>query len=74
MDGVYDSDPKVNAEAKKLDELTYLDALRAGLKVMDATAISLSMDTRIPVIVFDLRVSGNIRRVLMGEKIGSTIS
>ena len=74
VDGVYDSDPKLNAGAKKLDALTYLDALRAGLKVMDATAISLSMDTKIPVIVFDLRVSGNIRRVLMGEKIGSTIS
>ncbi len=74
VDGVYDSDPKQNASAKKLDKLTYLDALKAGLKVMDATAISLSMDTNIPVIVFDLRVPGNIKRVLMGEQIGSIIS
>jgi uridylate kinase len=74
VDGIYDSDPKTNASAKKLESLTYLDALRAGLKVMDATAVSLSMDTKIPVIVFDLRTSGNIKRVLLGEKIGSTIS
>ena len=57
-----------------LRNLTYLDALKAGLKVLDATAISLSMDTKIPVIVFDLRVPGNIKRVLLGEQIGSTIS
>ncbi len=74
VDGIYDSDPKTNESARKLEDLTYLDALQAGLKVMDATAISLSMDTKIPVIVFDLRISGNIRRVLLGEKIGSTIS
>jgi uridylate kinase len=74
VDGIYDSDPKTNASAKKLESLTYLDALRAGLKVMDATAVSLSMDTKIPVIVFDLRAGGNIKRVLLGEKIGSTIS
>ena len=74
VDGIYDSDPKKNASAKKLDKLTYLDALKAGLKVMDATAVSLSMDTKIPVIVFDLRTAGNIKRVLLGEEIGSTIS
>jgi uridylate kinase len=74
VDGVYERDPKVDAKAKKLDELSYLDALRAGIKVMDATAISLSMDTKIPVIVFDLGKEGNIRRVLLGEAIGSTIS
>jgi len=74
VDGVYDSDPKENASAKKLDKLTYLEALSAGLKVMDATAISLSMDTKIPVIVFDLRTEGNVKRVLLGEEIGSTIS
>jgi len=74
VDGVYDSDPKTNPDAKKLEQLTYLEALSAGLKVMDATAISLSMDTKIPVIVFDLRVPGNIRRVVLGEKIGSVIS
>jgi uridylate kinase len=74
VDGIYDSDPKVNQDAKKLERLTYLDALSAGLKVMDATAISLSMDTKMPVIVFDLRTAGNIKRVLLGEQIGSTIS
>jgi len=74
VDGIYDADPKLNPAAKKLDHLTYLDALKAGLKVLDATAISLSMDTKIPVIVFDLRVPGNIKRVLLGEQIGSTIS
>ncbi|UCC69306.1 MAG: UMP kinase [Armatimonadota bacterium] len=74
VDGVYERDPKSDTTAKKLDKLSYLDALRLGLKVMDATAISLSMDTKIPVIVFDLHTPGNIRRVLLGEAIGSTIS
>jgi len=73
VDGVYDSDPKLNDHAKKLRTLSYRDALSAGLKVMDATAISLSMETKIPIIVFDLRVEGNIRRVLLGEEVGSTI-
>ncbi len=73
VDGVYERDPKLDPRAKKLDRLTYQEALSAGLKVMDATAISLSMDTRIPVIVFDLLVPGNIVRVLRGEQIGSII-
>jgi len=74
VDGVYERDPKLDATAKKMTQLTYLDALRLGLKVMDATAISLSMDTKIPVIVFDLGTPGNIKRVLLGEEIGSIIS
>jgi len=74
VDGIYERDPKEDAAAKKLETLTYLDALRRGIRVMDATAISLSMDTKIPVVVFDLRKRGNIRRVLLGERIGSTIS
>ena len=74
VDGVYERDPKADPSARKLDQLTYHDALRLGLKVMDATAVSLSMDTKIPVIVFDLRVPGNIKRVLLGETIGSVIS
>lgn len=74
VDGVYDRDPKLHAEAKKLQRVTYIEALNAGIKVMDATAISLSMDTKIPVVVFDLRTRGNIRRVLLGEEIGSIIS
>jgi uridylate kinase len=74
VDGVYERDPKLDASAKKLERLTYREALQAGIQVMDATAISLSMDTKIPVIVFDLRTAGNIKRVLLGEQIGSTIS
>ena len=74
VDGIYERDPKQDAAAKKLETLTYLDALRKGIGVMDATAISLSMDTKIPVVVFDLRKRGNIRQVLLGERIGSTIS
>ncbi len=74
VDGVYERDPKKDATAKKFDRLSYLDALRLELKVMDATAISLSMETKIPVIVFDLHRPGNIKRVLLGEEIGSTIS
>jgi uridylate kinase len=73
VDGVYDRDPKLDSSAKKLPRLTYQEALSAGLGVMDATAISLSMDTKIPVIVFDLLVPGNILRVLRGEPIGSVI-
>ena len=73
VDGIYERDPKTDATAKRLQRLTYLDALRAGIKVMDATAISLSMDTKIPVIVFDLHTPGNIKRALLGEAIGSTI-
>ena len=74
VDGVYERDPKKDPTAKKMERLSYLDALRLELKVMDATAISLSMDTKIPVIVFDLRAPGNIKRVLLGEEVGSTIS
>ncbi|MBE9566112.1 MAG: UMP kinase [Proteobacteria bacterium] len=73
VDGVYERDPKTDASAKKIEKLTYLDALRSGIKVMDATAISLSMDTKIPVIVFGLAEPGNIKRVLLGEPIGSII-
>lgn len=74
VDGVYERDPKMDATAKKMERLSYLDALRLELKVMDATAISLSMETKIPVIVFDLHRPGNIKRVLLGEEVGSTIS
>jgi uridylate kinase len=74
VDGVYDRDPNLDAGAKKLESLSYLDALRMGIRVMDATAVSLSMDTKIPVVVFDLRTPGNIKRVMLGERIGSTIS
>lgn len=73
VDGVYDKDPKKHKDAKKFNQLTYLDCLQKGLKVMDATAISLCMDNQLPIIVFDLFQKGNIKKVMMGEKIGSIV-
>lgn len=73
VDGVYDSDPMVNRRARKYDELTYLDVLKKQLKVMDATAISLCMDHQIPIIVFNLKKKGNIKRVILGEKVGTKV-
>jgi len=73
VDGVYDADPMVNRKARKYDELTYLDVLKKRLKVMDATAISLCMDHQIPIIVFNLKKKGNIRRVILGEKVGTKV-
>ena len=73
VDGVYDADPMVNRQARKYDELTYLDVLKKQLKVMDATAISLCMDHQIPIIVFNLKKKGNIRRVILGEKVGTKV-
>ena len=73
VDGVYDSDPKKNPNAKKFDTLTYNEVLARHLAVMDTTATSLSMDNNIPIIVFALRDCDNIRRVIMGEKIGTIV-
>ena len=73
VDGVYDSDPVKNPNAKKYDRLSYLDVLSKELGVMDSTATSLCMDNNIPVIVFDLTAPGNIRRVIMGEAIGTYV-
>lgn len=73
VDGVYDSDPLKNPQAKKFDRLSYLDVLSKGLGVMDSTATSLCMDNDIPVIVFDLTKKGNIHRVIMGEAIGTYV-
>ncbi|MFZ3130085.1 MAG: UMP kinase [Desulfosporosinus sp.] len=73
VDGVYDSDPLKNPQARKFDRLSYLDVLSKGLGVMDSTATSLCMDNNIPVIVFDLTTWGNIRRVIMGEAIGTYV-
>jgi len=72
-EGVYDSDPRTNPEAKKFERLDYLEVLNRGLRVMDSTATSLCMDNQIPIIVFDLGVSGNIRRVLLGENVGTSV-
>lgn len=71
--GVYDSDPRINPDARKLDEIDYLEVLKQGLRVMDSTATSLCMDNNIPIIVFDLNVYGNIRKVVMGERIGTYV-
>src|SRR5450755_2691501 len=74
VDGIYDADPMKVDGAKKFNQLTYMDVLKQGLKVMDSTAISLCKDNNLPIIVFNLNQHGNIRRVVLGEKIGSTVS
>jgi uridylate kinase len=73
VDGVYDCDPLKNPNAKKFKRLSYIDMLNMGLGVMDATAASLCMDNKIPLIVFDLNQNGNIKRAVFGEKIGTYI-
>ena len=73
VDGVYDDDPKQNPRAKRLETLSFIDVLNQGLGVMDATAASLCMDNGIPVIVFNVREQGNIRRAILGDKIGTYI-
>ncbi|HXH23815.1 MAG TPA: UMP kinase [Vicinamibacterales bacterium] len=74
VDGVYTADPMVDKRATKYDTISYLQVLERQLKVMDATAISLCMDNRLPIVVFNLRQPGNIRRVVLGEPIGTTVS
>ncbi len=74
VDGVYDADPMKNPEAKRFDELTYLDVLSRNLKVMDSTAISLCMDNDLPIIVFNLTEPGNMKRVVTGEILGTWIA
>jgi uridylate kinase len=73
VDGVYSADPVKVKTAVKYDELSYLEVLQKGLKVMDATAISLCMDNNLPIIVFNLRQSGNIRKVIQGRKVGTLV-
>ncbi len=73
VDGVYDQDPLLYPKARKYEELTYLDALKKRLKVMDATAISLCMDHHIPIIIFNLKKKGNIKRAVLGEKVGTKV-
>jgi uridylate kinase len=74
VDGVYDRDPKKHAGARRFDRLTYLEVLQRNLQVMDSTAISLCRDNGLAIVVFDLRQRGNIRRVVMGEPIGTLIT
>ena len=74
IDGVYDSDPRMNKDAKRYDEVTYDEVLAKDLKVADASAIGLARDNNLPVVVFDLNVNGNISRAVAGEKIGTLVS
>jgi uridylate kinase len=74
VDGIYDADPKTNAKAKRFSRITYLEALQRQLKVMDSTAFSLCMDNKMPIIVFDLFRPHNLRRVVLGEKVGTLVT
>ncbi len=73
VDGIYDADPLKNAGAKKYGELRYIDVLSRGLQVMDSTAISLCMDNHLPILVFNLLEQGNIKKAVLGEKIGTLV-
>jgi len=73
VDGIYDADPKTNPDAVKFDELTYIDVLNRGLQVMDSTAISLCMDNKLPILVFNMEVDGNIERALNGAHVGTIV-
>jgi uridylate kinase len=74
VDGIYTADPMKDPEATKYTKISYLQVLERQLKVMDATAISLCMDNKLPIVVFNLRQAGNIRRVVLGDPIGTTVS
>jgi uridylate kinase len=74
VDGIYDADPMVKTDATRFDRISYQQVLEQGLKVMDATAISLCMDNRLPIVVFNLRTPGNIKRAITGEPIGSLVT
>jgi uridylate kinase len=73
VDGIYDADPVVNPKAHKFDSLRYLDVLQKGLKVMDTTAISLCMENQLPIIVYNLREKGLLKRIVLGEKAGTLV-
>ena len=74
VDGIYDSDPKTNPKALRYDTVTYAEALAKRLKIMDSTALSLCMDNRVPIIVFDMAMPLNIKRVVCGEKVGTLVT
>jgi uridylate kinase len=74
VDGIYDSDPKKNSKAKRFGQIRYIDALQKQLKVMDSTAFSLCMDNKMPIIVFDFFRKHNLKRVVMGEKVGTLVT
>jgi uridylate kinase len=74
VDGIYDSDPEKNPKARRFSQITYLEALQKQLKVMDSTAFSLCMDNKMPIIVFDLFKPHNLKRVVLGEKVGTLVT
>jgi uridylate kinase len=74
VDGIYSADPMKNPDARRYDRISYLEVLEQRLEVMDATAISLCMDNRLPILVFDLQTPGNLRRAVLGEPVGSTVT
>ena len=74
MEGIYDADPEQVADAKFFERITYREVLQQNLKVMDSTAISLCMDNNMPIVVFNMNTHGNIKRVVMGEQVGSTVT
>ena len=74
VDGIYDADPMIVKDATKFSQITYMEVLKRGLKVMDSTAISLCKDNNLPIIIFNLNQRGNIAKVVTGEKIGSLVS
>jgi uridylate kinase len=74
VDGIYTADPKKDATATKYEEITYMDILKLGLKVMDTTAVSLCKDNSLPMIIFSMRERGNILRVIEGQKLGSLVT
>src|SRR5438046_4417133 len=74
VDGIYSADPQRDPRAQRLAHVTYIDVLNRGLQVMDSAAISLCMDNKLPIIVFDLTRSGNVRRIVLGEPVGSIVS
>ncbi len=74
VDGIYSADPKKHATAERLAKISYVDVLNRGLQVMDSTAISLCMENKLPIVVFDLTVVGNVRRIVLGEPLGSLVT
>ena len=73
VDGVYDSDPETNKEAFKFDSISYMEVVKKGLNVMDATAVTLCMENKLPIIVFNLKTIGNLKRIILGESVGSRV-
>jgi uridylate kinase len=73
VDGIYDADPRLVSDAKKFETIQYLEVLKRGLRVMDSTAVSLCQENNLPIVVFNLNVPGNIKRVVQGEKVGSLV-